>query len=298
MNAPSKFFLCCALLWLVASSALADLLVVASSPSDQPAAQRLCELHDEPARIVEDEGAADPERARALGRSHGAARVVVFAGAAISVTDVASGRRSARTAENSSAFTAAFVATELLALQPASTPSAASEPAPRLGFALRLGLQLDRVRPFPLAPRAELGLALEHATWARASLRAELFGAPPGRSQHAEVQRTSSELGARMAFVLERAPLRIAFAAQLGLGWVRARFDQAGYPDQTRKIVRAGLGVEPNYRLLPWLALYGGLALQSSLPRAEYRVAGERAARESPLGFTVSAGLWFAPPFR
>ncbi|MET0284234.1 MAG: hypothetical protein ABW352_07180 [Polyangiales bacterium] len=292
MNAALRI-LPLAFLWVCASARAEDLLVLERSAADHEASTRLRELHDEPARVLEDAEASDPAHALAQGRAHGAQRVVVFDGAHVSVLHTASGEQVTRSTTDPTAYTAAFVAAELLAIRPAPPPPP-PPPPPTWRLALRLGVQLWVGPPFPLAPRAELGIGVQHALG-----RLELNVATPARSEHGGVQRTRTDLGLRGAlFLVERERFRLAASAHVGAGWVRARIDEPGLPTHSRAVFTAHLGLEPNVVLTPWLSLYALAALQGSTPRAEYRVAGGQAARESPLGLVLGLGLWLTPPFR
>ncbi len=269
-----------------------DLLVLERSPTDHAASERLRELHDEPALVREDTEASAPAHAIELGRALGARRVVVFDGASVSLFETASGEQVTRSTPDNTPYTAAFVAAELLALRPAPAPPAL--PPPRLRFAMRFGAQAWLDPPFPVAPRADLGVALQHARW-----RAELFALVPGHSEHAGVRRNRGDLGLRAsAFVLTHERFRLAIDAQIGAAWTRARLDEPGLLTRTRSALSLGVGLEPSLTLTPWLSLYGLATLHGSTPRAEYRVAGEPAARDSPLGVSFGVGLWLSPPFR
>jgi hypothetical protein len=282
-----------ALLWVATGARAEDLLVLERSAADHAASTRLRELHDEPALVLEDAEAGDPAHALERGRAHGVQRVVVFDGALVRVIHTASGEQVTRSTPDPTAYTAAFVAAELLAIRPAPPPPP-PPPPPAIRFAARLGVQLWLGPPFPVAPRAELGLGLQHALG-----RLELNVATPARAEHAGVERTRTDLGLRGSlFLVERARLRLAASAQVGAGWVRARGEEQGLPTRSRIPFAASFGLEPSLVLTPWLSLYALAALQASTPRAEYRLAGTQVARESPLGVTFGLGLWLTPPFR
>ena len=322
----SKFVLTC--VWLlaalcprvVAADSPLPLLVVEVSEADDLAARRLLSLTEQPTQLVRMAEASEPARALALARAAGARQVVIFDQAQqhVVVLRTEDGAQWLRTTDASEAtpFVAAFVAVELLALSAgaaaATRPAAAARPAaappvaPRWGTAwlgLRLGLDALVSAPYATSARPSVGalaaFARRDAAWA---LLLELQAAPHGRHQQrlgdGRLQLTRSDLTARAGALWQRRRWGISSFAQAGVLLIEASYRGSTAKTETRKAFVAGLGLEPNLQLTPWLRLYVSAIAQIVGPRGEYRASAQSALREPRFGLQVGAGLWLTLPTR
>lgn len=291
-----------ALLWS-ASSARADepamYLVIAVSPEDLVAAERLRELVDQPIAIVSAELAREPTEARELARERGYRIAAVIDGAQRRVFVVRGDDPTVLTrslAEGAGTdYGEAFVAAELLSIADQLQRPAAPEP-PSLRLPLGFGVGVDMLASAPFRGRPRLGLLATVGfppgprPWAwELTLAAGVRGRAESQSQLGTVRIQRTDLTLRLGPRYERHRLSLLVAAALGMSRVRAELDRARLARDVSLL--SGLLLGARVRTFGPVHVYlNGLA-SFPYPRREYRVLGVPIADDPVLLLQVELGL-------
>lgn len=289
-------------------------LILTISAEDEEAAQRLRDLSAAPASSLRAPEARDPHAARATLLTSDAERAVVLDSVqrSVRVVERDGSERTRLIDGNPTPYIVAFVASELLTLEPERAPAPAlvatipQAPATAVPILARFdgALSLDVARPYTKAWALRPKLALGFWFAKRGSKRIwpllglELAGPAQHARKLADAGRVSAlrwdsavRLGA--AFGFER--VNVLTFARAQVSTQRADFSGARGDERTVSLgLGGGLAVELG--LTSWLALCAGADLGAMPRRSQLLVRGQPALRESLLWFSASLGLVLHTP--
>lgn len=289
-------------------------LILTVSAQDQEAAARLRDLSPVPAMTREAPDARDPHAARATLLTSDAQRAVVLDSAqrTVSVVERDGSERTRLIDGSPTPYIVAFVASELLALEPLEPqpkPTAApvevkahvpAQVLARFDGALALDVARAYTKAWVVRPKIALGFWFakrgSRRVWPLLGL--ELAG--PARTERnvPEAGRVSAlrwdgavRLGAALGF--QRARALVYARGQIATQ--RAEFSGA---QGNQRTVSLGLGGGLSFELglTSWLALCAGTELGGLPRRSQLTVHGTPALRESLLWFSASLGLVLHTP--
>jgi hypothetical protein len=318
MKRPARLAVLLALLAVPAAVAHAQsLMLFEVSEDDAAAGDKLLDLLGESVQRTRWVEAREPSAVLEVARRLGAERVVILDGGAhrvhmVRVRDATVLTRVVDPGQGSRApYVMAFVAFELIALSAQlerGEPAAKPERLDLRGgtrAVVRLGAELLWMgEPFRGNVRPTLGVGawFERSRESRLSWLAELECAFLGAASVAAS-------GGRLALSRTDAGLRGGVAYALGrvelVGFVRARaaltsaeYLAPGGASSRRLTFGAGGGIEVDFALTRWAALYASTALDLASSRSDYRVQGTSVVRDPPQLGNVAIGVAFFEHFR
>jgi hypothetical protein len=294
-----------------AQAAEVRLLVLEVSPEDAAAAQRLVELLAEPAERLLMAAARNPGAAQAALLHSSAPRAVVLDSAARRVQVVErNGRTRTRLIEaEATPYLTAFVASELLALDPPPAPhEVVPEPAVVHAHFARLGglLALDVASAYTTRwlARPKLGLDLwisaARAQRAQLALALELVPAVPLHESSPlgsiALLRWDSALSLGAAFPVNAWRLLLLASGRIAI----TRATSSGAADREEHTVALGLGgaFRVERSLTKRLGLFASVDAHALLRRNAYELAGELLLQERFLMVSANFGLVLHTPER
>jgi hypothetical protein len=312
----------CVLLVLLASPVAVahaqSLLVMEVSDEDAPAGDKLLDLIEQPVQRLRLPEAREPAAVLAIARKLGAERVVILDGGAHRVHLVLArdGTVLTRVVEQEQAWRApyvmAFVAVELIALSAQlerGEPAAARQDPLDFRGGARVDVRLGAELLWMGAPfRGNLRPALGVGAWFARSRESPLLwlvelecaflgeASVATRDGRIALSRTDAGLRGGVGYALGRVAL---------VGFVRARaaltsteYLGPGGASSRRLTFGAGGGIEADFALTRWAALYASTVLDLASSRSDYRVQGTSVVRDPPLLGNVALGVAFFEHFQ
>lgn len=287
------------------------LLILTVSAEDHAAALLLRDLTHEPSQHLVLAEARDSARAQEV-LMHSAARHAVVLDTLLRSVRVIERHGSARTRQIEgppTPYVVAFVASELLALEPAEPPrpeTGPPPPPPPAAFRVDGTLSFDASRAYTTAwvarPKLVLGfwLSKKPAPRALTLLGVEVAGPSRTRRDVGETQQLSLtrwDLALRVGAVVPFGRVRLLTFARGLLG--HQRVDPPGSErEPARSSLGLGVGGVLEVGITRWFALCAGVDLGAQLRRQQFTFQGNPVLREHLLLVSASLGLVLSSPWQ